>query len=61
MKSFQNFFDGKKTYTIGLAGVVVVAGVIFGYVDVETANILMGLLGFSGLITLRKGVSKIGN
>jgi len=58
MDAIKTFLDGKKTYLIGLVGLCVVGANLVGFLDAETANTLLGLLGFGGLISLRAGVSK---
>lgn len=58
MSNLAQLLSGKKTYIIGVAAIVTIAGYLFGVVDAETANTLLGLLGFGGLITLRAGLAK---
>jgi|ETNmetMinimDraft_30_1059905.scaffolds.fasta_scaffold109641_1 hypothetical protein len=61
-KKKRNIFemiDGYKTFIAGWAGVVVVALALFGFIDGNTANTLLVLLGFGGMIALRHGVKKL--
>lgn len=52
----MNFFDGKKTYILSIVALITIACSWLGYVDVNTANVLLSVLGFGGLITLRSAV-----
>ena len=54
----MEWLSGKKTYIISGLGCVVVGLYIFGVIDDKTAEMLGGLLGFSGIATLRAGVAK---
>ncbi len=52
----MDFLKGKKTYIVAL----LVAGVVFasqmGWLSADQADMLFGLLGATGLATLRMGV-----
>lgn len=54
-----NFLQGKKTYIVGTAGLVVVGLYLAGILSPDMANVLLTVFGFGGLITLRSAVSKI--
>ena len=58
MKKILNYLQGKKTYIVGLAIAVVVALNHLAVIDAQTGNIILGLLGAGGLITLRAAVAK---
>jgi hypothetical protein len=48
---------GKKTYLVALAAGLVVVAVHLGYITSDMGNTILGLLGATGLATLRAGVS----
>lgn len=52
----MNFLSGKKTYIFALLGALTVLSAYLGYVDSDTANVVLGLLGFGGLASLRAAV-----
>jgi len=52
----MNFLSGKRTYILAAAALLTIAGNLLGYVDADTANTLLAILGFGGLITLRAAV-----
>lgn len=58
LKQVADFLSGKKTYIVAILVSLVILANQLGYLDVETTNILLGLLGASGLAALRAGVSK---
>lgn len=47
---------GKKTYIVAALVAVVVVAVQLGFITAEMGNTLLGLLGATGLATLRMGV-----
>lgn len=49
---------GKKTYIVALLVAIVTAALQLEYIDMEIASTLYGLLGATGLATLRSGVDK---
>jgi hypothetical protein len=51
-----DFLKGKKTYILAAAGGVIIFGYILGWIDSTVANVLLGLLGFGGLATLRAAI-----
>lgn len=56
LKKVQELLRGKKTYLIAFAiGAVVVLNHL-GYLPQETAEVILGLLGAGGLVTLRSGL-----
>lgn len=54
----MNFLSGKKTYILGALGLLTIGGYLAGLISVDTANILLPIFGFGGLITLRAAVAK---
>ena len=48
---------GKKTYIVAIAAGVVVVARGLGFVDDAVMQVALGLLGFTGLATLRHGIS----
>ena len=50
--------QGKKTYLVAAAALGVTGAYILGFIGVDTANTILTLLGFGGLITLRAGITK---
>lgn len=55
----MNFLQGYKTYIIGVVALIIIGASMFGIVDANTANTILSILGFGGLISLRAAVSKI--
>lgn len=60
MGKIIEFFSGKKTYLVGLAIGVVVVAQYNGLIDGNTAEMLYGLLGAGGVITIRGAITKSG-
>lgn len=54
-----NFLEGKKTYIAGALGLISVLLYIFGYIDEKGLEALLAFFGFSGLMALRDGISKL--
>lgn len=52
----MDFLKGKKTYLLGAGGLITVGAYLLGFLDLDTANVLLGLFGFGGLISLRAAV-----
>lgn len=50
--------SGKKTYVVTIAMAMIPVAVQFGWIDQETANLLLSLLTPAGIATLRAGVKK---
>ena len=48
--------SGYKTYVLAVLGGSVVSGYFLGYIDLEFAQMLLALLGFGGLVTLRSSI-----
>lgn len=53
----MNILSGYKTYILGALGLITIGLYFFGVINLDTANLLTGLFGFGGLITLRSAVS----
>jgi hypothetical protein len=53
----MSFLKGKKTYILAVLGAGVVGAYFLGFLDMTTANMLLGLLGFGGLAALRSGMN----
>jgi len=53
------FLDGKKTYIVAFASAAVVALFNLGYLEAQTANSILALLGATGYATLRSSQAKI--
>ena len=54
----MEWLSGKKTYIVSGLGVVVFGLYIFGVIDKDQAEMLGGLLGFTGIATIRAGIAK---
>lgn len=54
----MNFLEGYKTYILGALALVTIVAAHFGIVDTDTANTLLAVFGFGGLISLRAAVKK---
>lgn len=54
-----SFLSGKKTYILGFLGLLTIGGYFLGFESIDTANMLLGLFGFGGIISLRAAVAKI--
>ena len=52
----MNLLKGYRTYILGALALVTIGANFLGYLDTETANTLLAVLGFSGLISLRAAV-----
>lgn len=50
--------SGYRTYIMAFFGAVTVAAYGLGWIDADTASVLLGLEGFGGLAALRAGVKK---
>ncbi len=53
-------FDGKKTYIVAAAVALAVFAHSLGWIDDNTFQVILGLLGAGGLAALRAGVTKSG-
>lgn len=49
----MNFLKGYRTYLLGAAGLITVGLYLFQVIDASTANVLLTVFGFGGLISLR--------
>ena len=58
MGTFWDFFDGKKTYLIAAAMVVVAGLQAQGYIGPETYRTIEGILLGGGFMALRSAVNK---
>jgi len=47
------FLQGKKTYICAVLAACVVGAYFLSFIDLGTANMLLALLGFGGLASLR--------
>lgn len=54
-----SFLEGKKTYIIGVLGLMTVAAYLFGLINADIANTLLTIFGFGGLISLRGAIAKL--
>lgn len=52
----MDFLKGNRTYLLAIAALITVAASLFGTIDEQTANILLTIFGFGGMITLRAAV-----
>lgn len=52
----MNFLSGYRTYILGAAALITIGLALFHIVDANTANILLSIFGFGGLITLRAAI-----
>jgi len=50
--------SGKKTYLVALAAGIVIFLQMIGAIDYDLASTLLSLLGVTGLVTLRAGITK---
>lgn len=49
----MSFLKGYRTYILGVLGIIVVGLYLFQVIDVGTANIIEGILGFGSVLSLR--------
>lgn len=49
------WLEGKKTFFVGTAAVIVTLLYAFGHIDLNAYQVIMGLLGSTGLLTLKMG------
>ncbi len=54
----MKFLDGKKTYFVAAAAGAVVALRIGNVIDDELTRALLGLLGVTGVVTVRAAIAK---
>ena len=54
----MHFLQGKKTYGVAILGALVVLAHLLGLIPESTTDTLLGLLGISGLATLRAALAK---
>ena len=52
----MDYLKGKKTYILAVVALITIAGNLLGYIDADTANVLLTVFGFGGLITLRSAL-----
>lgn len=52
----MNFLTGYRTYIIAVVALITIGANLLGFVDANTANVLLSVFGFGGLITLRAAV-----
>lgn len=60
MKSVMVFLEGKKTYLVAVLVAVVAASEFLGWIDMQTASVILSFLGAGGLAALRSAVNKQG-
>lgn len=53
----MNFLSGKKTYILGACGLLTIGAYFLGLLNLDTANMLLGLFGFGGMISLRASIN----
>jgi len=56
---FIEYLEGKKTYLVAIAGIVVIVLRYFDVIDVELTNYLFGLLGLGGIAAFRSAIRKL--
>lgn len=54
--SMLTFLKGKRTYILATLGLITIGANWLGFIDLSSANLLLGMFGFGGLITLRSAV-----
>ena len=52
----MNYLSGKKTYILAVAALLTIGASFFGFIDADSANTLLAVFGFGGLITLRSAL-----
>lgn len=52
------FLEGKKTYFVAALVAVVAVAEFMGWIDMQTATSILGILGAGGLASLRSAVKK---
>jgi len=58
MAKIKEFFDGKKTYIIGIGIGIVAALFAAGIITKELSEILLTMLGGGAVLTLREAIGK---
>ncbi len=58
-KGMIEFLQGKKTYIVMIAGIVVNGLFAMGYLDDKTVTLLDGVIVSLGLGTIRAGIAKL--
>ena len=53
----MEWLNGKKTYIVAVLGGIVIAVHSMGFLSAEMATGILGLLGFTGVATLRSGIA----
>lgn len=61
MTKIISFLEGKKTYIMGTLGILTVVAYLLHFVDANTADTLLTVFGFGGLITLRSAIANVDN
>jgi hypothetical protein len=59
MDNIKNMIDllkGKRTYLLVVAAFAVIAGYLFGWIDQTTADVILPILGFGSVASLRAGI-----
>jgi hypothetical protein len=54
-----NFLTGYRTYLLGAAGIITIILYSVGVVSADSANVLLGIFGFGGFMTLRSSVGSL--
>lgn len=49
----MTFLSGKKTYILGACGLITIGAYFLGFLNLDTANMLLGLFGFGSIVSLR--------
>jgi len=52
------YLQGKKTYILAGLGAVAAFVHFLGWIDTSVFQLLLGLLGFSGMATIRAGIAR---
>lgn len=59
MTKLITFLEGKKTYIMGFFGIITVVLYLTHVLDANTANTLLTVFGFGGLISLRASIANL--
>lgn len=49
----MEFLKGYRTYILGVLALITIVSAYFGVIDTDSANTLLSVFGFGGLLTLR--------
>ena len=53
----MNILTGYKTYIIATVALITIGANLLGFVDSNTANTILSIFGFGGMITLRSAIA----